>query len=326
MFSYGAPPIEAITERDIDLLILEEMYASRAFVEWLIERVFGTDTIVREIISAHHSIFDADGESDIVLVFSDGSGAACGLLIENKINAPAQPEQAARYRKRAETGAKEGHWEKSRTAIFAPREYLEAKSDGYDARISYEDIAAWFETRTSRDARATYRARIIRDAIARARRNGISRVDPMITAFWKMYYADATLLFPELEMKEPGDKGPSSTWIQFRPKSLIQGRTLDHKLPRGCLDLSFVAIPTARLEDLQQRWRTILESQDVTIVPTGGSVAVRAVVPIVNPREDYSTQQPAARAGMKAAYRLLYLAGLLRLDGAGDGKPIAAQR
>jgi hypothetical protein len=29
---------------------------------------------------------------------------------------------------------------------------------------------------------------------------------------------------------------------------------------------------------------------------------------------------------MKAAYRLLYLAGLLRLDGAGDGKPIAAQR
>jgi hypothetical protein len=313
MLSNVVPPIEAISERDIDLLLLEDMYASPTFVGWLVTKVFGHDIAFGEVISANHSIFDEEGESDIVLQFRDRMGVSCALLIENKVAAPPQPDQAARYRIRAETGAKDGKWEKWKTAIIAPAAYLEVKADGYDARISYEDIACWYEV-TPHDARAAYRARIMRDAIVRARRVGISRVDPVITAFWKMYHADSRLLFPELKMKDPGDKGPNSTWIQFRPTRLGSGRALDHKLLRGCLDLSFWGVRSELLDELRPRWNTLLVSHDATVEATGGSLAVRAVVPVVNPRDDYSSQQQAARAGMKAAYRLLYLSGLLRVD------------
>jgi hypothetical protein len=310
----SVPLIEAITERDIDLLLLEDIHASSDFAAWLVKQVFGPDVSLGKMISAYHSIFDADGESDIVVRFRDRSGMDHGILLENKVNAPPQPEQATRYRKRADTGTREGQWAKSKTVLVAPAEYLASRSDGYDERISYEEIAAWYEAQTPNNARAVYRARIMRDAIIRARRTGISRLDPIVTAFWKMYHADATLLFPELGMKVPGDKGPSSTWIQFRAASLAPGRTLDHKLGRGCLDLSFSAVSSDRLEELRDRWSTILGSQDVTAEPTGRTLAVRAMVPVVNVQDDYSTQQSAARAGMKAAYRLLYLSRLLRVD------------
>jgi hypothetical protein len=149
-------PLEAISERDIDLLLLEEMYASPKFVEWLINKVFGATVVLEEVLSANHSIFDADGESDIVLRFRDRSGVAYGILFENKVNAPARPEQAARYRKRAETGAKEGKWVKSKIVIVAPTEYLKAKADGDDARISYE-VFERMQQQTINDRRARAR-------------------------------------------------------------------------------------------------------------------------------------------------------------------------
>jgi len=220
----SVPLIEAITERDIDLLLLEDIHASSDFAAWLVKQVFGPDVSLGKMISAYHSIFDADGESDIVVRFRDRSGMDHGILLENKVNAPPQPEQATRYRKRADTGTREGQWAKSKTVLVAPAEYLASRSDGYDERISYEEIAAWYEAQTPNNARAVYRARIMRDAIIRARRTGISRLDPIVTAFWKMYHADATLLFPELGMKVPGDKGPSSTWIQPNTRSQTWAR------------------------------------------------------------------------------------------------------
>lgn len=180
-----------------------------------------------------------------------------------------------RYRMRAETGVREGHWQRWKTVIVAPAEYLEGTSEGYDAQISYEDIASWYEARSPNDARAAYRARIIRDAITRGRRGGISRLDPIITAFWRMYYADVSLLFPELEMRDPGDKGPNSTWIQFRPARLGPGRMLIHKLLPGRLDLSFSRVAADRVEEFRQRWGTVLARQDVSVEPTGASLAVR---------------------------------------------------
>jgi hypothetical protein len=64
--------LEAITERDIDLLVLEEIHVSVAFRKWLATAVFGADAQVAEFINAWHSVSDAAfGESDLVLLFRD---------------------------------------------------------------------------------------------------------------------------------------------------------------------------------------------------------------------------------------------------------------
>jgi hypothetical protein len=94
MIAPDTPPIEAIIERDIDLLLLEEMHASRDFVDWLISRTFDSNERCSEFISARHSVSNEGGESDLILVFRDMSGGTCGLLLEDKLNAPPQPDQA----------------------------------------------------------------------------------------------------------------------------------------------------------------------------------------------------------------------------------------
>jgi hypothetical protein len=311
MFDPENSPIGAVSERDIDLLLLEEMHTSAEFVRWLIEKTFGTSEGSAEFVSAHHSIVDDDGESDLLLVFKEASGARCALLIEDKINAPPQPEQADRYRLRAEAGKGDGHWSRWKTAIIAPQEYLRSGKHDYDAQISYEDIAQWYESSASSTPRSAYRARVMRDAIARARRTGPTRVDEVMTALWRSYWADAMLLYPELEMRQPGPKAPSSNWIQFRPARLETGRALIHKFPRGCVDLQLTDLSSTRLAEFRNRWNSVLSSQDLTVEQTSASLSVRAIVPPMIPGDDYSTQQTQARAGMKAAYRLLYVSPLL---------------
>jgi hypothetical protein len=319
----SAIPIGAISERDVDLLVLEELNVSSQFAEWLVGLAFPGGATFQELVYARHSVADAVGESDLVFVFLDKSRDRRALLIENKINAPPQPDQAARYRARAESGARDGHWAQSRTCLLAPKQYLQAgeKAAGYDTQVAYEDIADWLEAQAGPDPRYRYRARLFRDAIARARRRGISKEDPQVTAFWRAYWADVSSLYPELALQAPGAKGASSTWITFRPEKLGKVRTIDHKLAAGNVDLSMLTIPVGQLDELRRRFATVLDS-DTRVEPTGKSVAVRIKVPVLDPWEEYSTQQADARTGMKTAYRLWSLARALDPDGpAPDGTP-----
>ena len=134
--------VASIAERDIDLLVMEELSVCSEFREWLSSRVFG-EPLFEENIGAWHSVCDSElGESDIVFVFSAVDGARTAILIENKIDAPPQPEQGKRYRLRGEIGIKEGYWEKFKTSIIAPNKYLSSSknTESYDNEISYEEL------------------------------------------------------------------------------------------------------------------------------------------------------------------------------------------
>jgi len=306
-------PVEALNARDMDLRFLEELCVSADFAEWVVRKTHLESVCFEAVDHAQHSVSDADGESDLVFVFRSAAGERRALLIENKVNAPAQPDQAKRYGDRAQSGLKEGRWTHYETCIVAPAQYLDAgqKADGYGARLSYEDIAEWVEKHGETSSRHLYRARLVRDAIARARRQGISRTDPQVTAFWKAYWADVSTLYPELELKEPSDKGPGSTWIVFRPRKLGKRRTLDHKLERGVVDLSLLSARAEDVGTLREKFRVVLSAGGLSVVPTGKSAAIRIKVTELNPWESYAVQSVAAREGMKAAYQLWVLAHLL---------------
>jgi hypothetical protein len=90
--------IEAVTERDIDLLLLEELSVSDEFPLWLYSIVAGAND-APSCEGAWHSISDPSlGESDLIVIYENG----VAVLLENKIDAPAQPEQGQRYRARGE--------------------------------------------------------------------------------------------------------------------------------------------------------------------------------------------------------------------------------
>src|SRR6516164_4089717 len=92
-------PLESVAERDIDLLLLEEFHVSDSFARWFWKRAFRQDAPVRARLSAWHSIADTQlGESDLIVAYQDDLGSRLAVLIENKVTAISQPNQAERYK------------------------------------------------------------------------------------------------------------------------------------------------------------------------------------------------------------------------------------
>jgi len=85
--------LEAVTERDIDLLLMEEFHISDDFVAWFCGEL-GLSSV--SPAGAWHSLCDPDGQSDLLLrVLTEGR--RIGVLIENKVAAPEQDLQGERY-------------------------------------------------------------------------------------------------------------------------------------------------------------------------------------------------------------------------------------
>ena len=92
--------IDSLLERDMDFLIMEEFIADKDFAKIFLDTVQISGDYV--IDKAYHSKVDADyGESDLVFVLNFGDFLHA-IHIEDKVDAPAMPEQHERYHKRAE--------------------------------------------------------------------------------------------------------------------------------------------------------------------------------------------------------------------------------
>lgn len=300
--------LEAVAERDVDLLLLEELVVSAEFLAWWLRHAGVQDANDAVCLQAQHSVTDPRlGESDLVVMYSLPQCEPHALLIENKINARPQRDQALRYKQRGEAGIEAGLWRSFRTCIVAPQRYLDATGDAnvYDARISYEAVRTWFLERGS-DARAVFRSRVLTEAIEQSRRGYMLEADKRMTEFHHRYWECASTEFPELELQEPGPKPAGSTWIEIRPEVLQPDRRIYHKLTAGVVDLQLDG-RAAQAEAIENDLSALLGS-DTEVVVTGKSSSVRIRVPLLDPFADFAEQVSAARAGMRAAYRLVYIA------------------
>lgn len=298
--------IECVAERDVDLLFLEELHVSASFRSWLLAEVFGPDVGCGNFLGAWHSVSHVTlGESDLVILFEDGQAHRTALLIENKIDAPPQPEQAARYRLRGHAGINDGKWRTFRTCIMAPQRYLAgtANTPEYDARLSYESIRGWFRQADPVDHRSAYKARMLDEAIEQNRRGYSPTPHAGVTQFWLDYWHLVTAEFPQLQMKEPGQIPAGSDWPEFRNSELGPRRIIVHKLASGVVDLQ-IASAGDSVEEIAVRNQEVLQGA-FEVVRAGKSAAVRATVPKVDRFGDLPSQLEAVRAGLSAASRLL---------------------
>jgi PD-(D/E)XK nuclease superfamily len=140
--------LASVVERDIDLLLMEEFHVSDDFVAWFCSKL-GLHGITPA--GAWHSLSDTDGESGLLLRVLQGE-RRIGVLIENKVGAPEQDLQAERYHLRGIKSREQGKLDDYVTVMCAPQRYLDALSptSAYQHRVSYELIAAWFNTQQSR--------------------------------------------------------------------------------------------------------------------------------------------------------------------------------
>jgi hypothetical protein len=275
--------VASIAERDVDLLMMEEFSVSDEFREWFSSRAFG-EPIFQSQIGAWHSVSDAQlGESDLIFLFEAIDGPRTAILIENKIDAPPQPQQGERYRLRGEKGLKEGYWEKYKTCIIAPGKYLHSSkhSESYDIEISYEEILAYFQSRRSRDERFPYKARILLEGIEQNRRGYQPAYNKELTNFVADYYAFASVDYTHLGMQEAKPRPVNSTWIMFYPKLLPKGISLVHQLAAGLVKVFFNGQAQA-FDMLYEQYKSKIPN-NASIDLAGKSVAISMEVPKIDP-------------------------------------------
>jgi len=293
--------VASIAERDIDLLIMEEMSVSCEFREWFSSRVFG-EPVYQNEIGAWHSVCDAElGESDIVFIFGAVDEARTAVMIENKIDAPPQPEQGKRYQLRGEKGVKEGYWEKFKTCVVAPSKYLSSSkhSEHYDVEISYEEILAYFQSRRPRDNRFPYKARILLEAIEQNRRGYQPKYNEEMTRFVADYFMFSSMEYAGLTMQEAKPRPAGSTWISFHPESLPKGIELAHQLTRGMVNVFFNG-QAEKFEILEEKYKDQIPD-NASIRIAGKSVAIYIDVPKLNPlSKSFSSEKESVRLALEA--------------------------
>ena len=275
--------VASISERDIDLLVMEELSVSIEFREWFSSRVFG-EPIYKSEIGAWHSVSDAQlGESDLVFLFEAVDGPRTAVLIENKIDASPQPKQGERYRLRGDKGLKEGYWEKFKTCVIAPSKYLTSSkhSESYDIEVSYEEILAYFQSRRPRDERFPYKARILLEGIEQNRRGYQPEHNEEITKFVSDYFAFASKKYSHLGMQKAKPRPAGSTWVMFYPKSLPKEASIVHQLTAGMVKIFFNG-QAESFDTLQEKYGAkLLDNTSIDIA--GKSVAISMEVPKIDP-------------------------------------------
>jgi len=293
----------AIQERDIDLLVVEELVVSTDFDTWIVDQIAPRSVEIETFIDAWHSVYDSElGESDIEFGFTDDAGHDILILIENKIAAGFQDEQLQRYQKRGEK-AIENEWDEFYTCLFAPASYVEAteKTAVVDAVLSYETVRDWFAARETR--RAEYRSQVLDAAVTQGRRGYVSKPDEAATSFRQGYWNIAHTEFPELEMDEPTGVAGGNSWERFNLSALPSDIGLVHKMDRGVVDLTF-----GGRADEETAFRDQYEPRldpDMNIVTTGKSLSVRLAVSPLDSRGDPTEQSETIHEGLSAASRLL---------------------
>lgn len=262
--------LAVIEERDIDLLLLEELHVNPDFAAWLAQKAQIEGLFER----AWHSVSSSGlGESDLLVRYRNDLDRTI-LMIENKIAAAEQPDQAKRYRKRAKRLLEAGDADRTVTAMFAPAAYLASRSAaGYDLHLSYEDISAWFRSEPS--ARARWRADLL-DKAAAATRRGYEMVEvPEMTARHRELF-ELLRDWPELKMNDPGPKGARSTWIVLNPASRPRGVSINLKLDLNRIDLGF---KTITLDELKEFFAAEPLPEGAYLAMRGASASVSFDVP-----------------------------------------------
>lgn len=287
-----------VSEHDMDLLFLEEFVCSEVFTRIFTDSVGINDATV---LSIHSSKTDVSlGESDMT-VMVESQGEKIGLLIEDKIDAIAMPEQAARYTLRGQKGVQRGDYSRFFVFIIAPRKYLSQNSEAkkYPNRIEYERVLSYFENMN--EPRAAFKIQQIKQAIEKQKKGYQVEMDPAVTDFWSRYADYQKENYPGVLFLYNNEiKGANATWPRFN--TIHSGLYMYHKTEFGVVDMTFEGCPERILEIEQLLKDTIGDylANGFTVQKTGKSAAVRLVVPILDLHKSFDAQKELIKAGFEA--------------------------
>ncbi len=282
-----------VSERDMDLLFLEEFACSRPFLQMFLSKIGIQDA---ELIELEQSKIDVEfGESDMTVII-EHRGQRIALLVEDKIDAIAMPNQYDRYVRRGKRGIQNGDYTTFYVFIISPKKYLSENSEAkkYPYQVTYEECLSYFENLG--DHRASFKIQQIKSAIHKQKTGYQVIENEAATAFWERYTTYQKAHYPQLCLtNSAGQKGAGMKWAYYAVPP--NGVHLIHKTEKGFVDLEFAGAGAA-IDLLQEQLAMILgdlKSYGAGVFRTGKSAALRIQVPELTFKTDFAVEQESLR-------------------------------
>ncbi|SDY47409.1 PD-(D/E)XK nuclease superfamily protein [Ruminococcaceae bacterium YAD3003] len=267
-----------LSEHDMDMMFLQLFSIDPGFARLFLnmtpfcEDDFSIDSI--ELSKADLKL----GESDITVLLT-ASKKKVALLIEDKIDAIAMPEQASRYIKRGDKDKKKGEYDAYFSFIVCPQKYYDNNEEAhkYPNVITYETIRKYLSTKDS-PIYCTY-CQQLDQAIEKAKRPPKVEVDENANRFFRKYKDYQEENYPELNLTTKRDA--NGYWAHYTTR--FGTVYLYHKIETGFIDLTFNKA-SDHLDELTivAEWLRKHGFESVSAVKTGMAGALRVIVPKLN--------------------------------------------
>lgn len=319
------PPIKTvlgagITERDMDLLFLEEFAASKSFSDLFFTQIGVFDYEIEQVIHSQHlagegvAVAEAGaetsrGESDMTILYRH-EGNLHALLIEDKINACAQPNQFKRYVNRGNEAIKRNQYTSFHVFLVAPEQYIGSPlATDYPLTVSYEEILKHFENQES--VRATFKAALLEKAIDKERSTYIIPVPSQkVMDFYDSYieYVKTYYSVYQIETSKGAQHGSKSSWIVFSTK--YADVKIKHKT-RSSVDLLFkTGLDEAKRQGtLSQLESALKDIPEAYIIAFSQEICVRIDVPSLDRGQSVYEQLDSMKQCMTALGQLYSIVG-----------------
>lgn len=178
------PTLTHATERDIDLLLVEEIKCDFEFVKWIISQlpVKGfRPSRVRVLHSKRRTFERREIDIHVEIVESGDPPTKITLLIENKIDEKEQPGQGISYKEEMELLVRQQRSDHVFSILVCPNAYLLSWPrfvGQFSMTFTYESVETFFRTRSKSQsgelkARLLHRAELIAQGITKQRRGYI---------------------------------------------------------------------------------------------------------------------------------------------------------
>ena len=326
------PTLTHATERDIDLLLVEELYASPAFVVWIAARGGSTGAVNTSTVLHSKRRTRSRREIDIFVDLHLRGGQRVALLIENKLDASEQPDQAESYREELHRIAND--YSEAAMLIVCPNAYTcehPGFTSKFDAVITYEELSGYFDALAhdadgERAKRAQFRRDVLDQAVNKHRR-GYTPIPNEVVGDFNAQYVDllaevAPAIRPGKSMLKPANPDESTSMIFDHGSSLadvpldLRPTRFAHELGRGqehranYVAVTFggwgPALPALKPlieRDLAEMGAVVSAKPPTKVRPNPG-LTIAIVTPPVDNQKGFGTQRGRLVAGVERASAL----------------------
>lgn len=277
-----------VSERDMDHLFLEAFATDLGFAELFINEVEKQGSPF-EVVSIERSKIDKGlGESDLTVIYTiDGERHA--LLIEDKIDAIAMPQQHERYIKRGQKGIRDGEYARFFDFILCPERYRETNDEAakYDHWVSYESCLDYFAKQE--DALSMMWAQQITQALETIKPEYKVDINEIAVDSFKKYAEYQRAHYSRLRLQNKPESNKVNGWWPHYVVG-IPGMYILHKTDRNCVDLTITGAADKTDElSLVLKWLHESGHTRLLLEKTGKSASFRINTPDIKMSRPFET-------------------------------------